>query len=128
MTRVIVQRPERFAVARLDPVDGWPWWASYSVLASVTRTPDETSVLAEERLVPPGVRAERDFVAFAVRGPLDFSEVGILATLTRALADADVSCFVVSTFDTDVVLVRAENANRATEAWRGAGWTVEVTA
>lgn len=128
MTRVIRQRPERLAVARLDPSHGWPWWATYSAVTSVTRTPFETSVVAEDRLVPIGTRAERDFVAFAVQGPLDFSEVGILASLTGALAAAQVSCFAISTYDTDLVLVRSADAERAADAWRSAGWTVEVTA
>jgi uncharacterized protein len=127
VTRRIQQRPERLAVARLDPTHGWPWWATYSSVTSVTRTPTETSVVAEEHLVPVGVRAERGFVAFAVRGPLDFSEVGILASLTGALAALQVSCFAISTYDTDLILVRGTDAARAADAWRSAGWTVEAT-
>lgn len=85
-------------------------------------------MVAEEHLVPVGTKAERGFVAFEVPGPLDFSEMGILASLTSALAATQVSCFAISTFDTDLVLVRSPDVTRAVSAWRGAGWTVEVTA
>ena len=128
MTRVIRQRPERLAVARLDPTQGWPWWATYSRVTSVTRTPTETSVVAEEHLVPVGTPSERGFVAFEVQGPLDFPQIGILASLTGALAATQVSCFAISTYDTDLVLVRDPDVPRAMAAWRGAGWTVELTA
>ena len=114
-------------MARLPAGTGFPWWASYSAVASVTRTADETSVVAEERLVPVGVPAERDFVAFAVEGPIDFAEIGILATLTSALAAAAISCLAVSTFDTDIVLVRSPAAPAAEVAWAALGWQV-VTA
>jgi hypothetical protein len=125
--RVLRQRSEHYAVARLDPREGWPWWATYSVVASVTRTPTETSVVVEERLVPSGVRAERGFTVFSVQGPIDFATVGILADLTRALATANVSCFAVSTYDTDLVLVRETDVARAAAAWRDSGWTVSPT-
>ncbi len=111
-------------MVRLEAGTGWPWWATYSAVASVTRTPTETSVIAEERLVPPGLQAERDFVLFAVEGPLAFTEVGILSSLTATLAAASISAVAVSTYDTDLVLVRAHDAERAAAAWRGAGWDV----
>ena len=45
------------------------------------------------------------FTAFAVQGPLDFALTGILATLLQPLADAEISVFTISTFDTDWILV-----------------------
>ena len=51
-----------------------------------------------------------------VVGTLDFSMVGVLARLTGACAGADVPVFVVSTYDTDIVMVKAEDAGRAVEA------------
>ena len=43
----------------------------------------------------------RDFAALRVVGVIDFGVIGLLATLTRALADAGVSVLAFSTFDTD---------------------------
>lgn len=114
----------RYAVARLAPETGWPWWATWSRMASVTRTPTETSVVCEEGMVPLHVRAERDFVAWTVEGTLDFSAVGIIASLTTALADRGVSCLAVSTHDSDLLLVRSADEPAAMTAWSAAGWTV----
>jgi hypothetical protein len=64
--------------------------------------------------------------AFEVAGPLDFALTGILSRLAQPLADAGVSLFAVSTYDTDYVLVRAESAASAVNAWRRAGIEVET--
>lgn len=108
----------RFAVARLAADAPIPSWAGAALatppsLASVTRTADELSIVCDDAAVPDDVRAERDFAAFRVAGTIDFSVVGLLATLTRALADAGVSVFAISTFDTDYLLVRTRDLPRA---------------
>ena len=125
MSTTLTRVPGRFAVARLAPTEGWPWWATPSSgLASVTRTPAETSVVCEASLVPWTITAERDFAAFVVAGPIPFTATGILAGLTAALAAAGVSAFAIATFDTDYLLVREADAGRAVEAWRNAGYGV----
>lgn len=116
----------RFAVAQLPAGEGWPHWFTWARgVSAIVRTAHETSIFCEEHLVPENVRAERGFVAYTVRGPLDFSAVGILARLSQALADAGIPLLALSTFDTDVILVRAERANDTEQAWRAAGMTVE---
>ena len=79
----------------------------------MTRTAEELSIVCDDAAVPSDVRAERDFAVFRVAGTIDFSVVGLLATLTRALADAGVSVFALSTFDTDYLLVRTRDLPRA---------------
>jgi hypothetical protein len=109
--------PGRFAVCRLDPGDAIPPWAADSAsFLSITRTDAELSIVAEERLVPSHVRAERGFIALRVAGVLDFSLVGVLSELTGALADADVPVLAISTHDTDVLLVKAERGEEAVAA------------
>lgn len=112
----------RFAVARLPADAPIPAWAAAALatpssLASLTRTADELSIVCDDDTVPADpnedVRVERDFGAFRVAGTIDFSVVGLLATLTRALADAGVSVFALSTFDTDYLLVRTRDLPRA---------------
>lgn len=125
MTLTLQRLAGAYAVVRLAPGEGWPHWATWSrALMSVTRTATETSVICEQDAVPSEVRAERDFVAFAVEGPLDFAAVGILARLATPLAAAGVPLLAISTFDTDVLLVRAGSAPEARAAWRAAGITV----
>jgi hypothetical protein len=120
--------PERLSVCRLPVDDPWPTPAPGTTFFSATRTAEEISVVCPEDAAPTGdqVRVEPDWRALEVAGPLDFSMVGVMAALTAPLADVDVSVFVVSTYDTDYVLVHAAALERAVEALRGAGHQVHA--
>lgn len=111
----LVRVPGRFAVARLAPDAPIPPWVT-GALTSITRTPDELSIVCDDDAVPSGVYAQRDFACLRVLGTIDFGVVGVLAALTRALADAAVSVFAVSSFDTDYLLVRTGDYGRARKA------------
>jgi hypothetical protein len=104
-----------YAVCRLAPGLPVPAWAEKGDLVSVTRTTEELSIVCPQNQVPDGVRCERDFRVLKIRGPLDFSLVGILAGLTGPLAEAGISVFALSTFDTDYILVKRDDLSRAAE-------------
>ncbi|MDK1020846.1 MAG: ACT domain-containing protein [Candidatus Hydrogenedentes bacterium] len=109
--------PGTFAIARYDGDEPMPPWALDShILMTVTRTHDELSIIAPDHNVPFNAQAERGFVAMRVVEPLDFKQVGVIATLTRALADAGISILAVSTYETDVILFREEHKDAAREA------------
>lgn len=116
--------PGRFAVCRLPVNAPSPDWARPGTLLAYIHTPEEFSVVCQERYVPPEVKAERGWRSLKVHGPLDFSLVGVLASLTAVLAEASVSVFVLSTFETDYVLVKEKQLERAVQALRQAGYTV----
>ena len=74
--------------------------------------------------MPDGVRCERGWQCLRVAGTLDFSLVGVLASLIEPLADAGVSVFAASTFDTDYLLLKTSDFERAVGVLRRAGHTV----
>ncbi|MBI1376060.1 MAG: ACT domain-containing protein [Frankiales bacterium] len=120
--------PERLSVCRL-PVDApWPVPGPGAAFYSVTRTEAEVSLVCSEDDAPTGehVVVEPDWRALEVAGPLDFSMVGVMAALTAPLADVGVSVFVLSTYDTDYVLVHAAALEKAVEALRAAGHAVHA--
>lgn len=92
-----------------------------SALVSVTVTADEVSVVSPAELAPGAGRTRAGWRLLTVRGPLEFTMTGILASVAGALAAAGVSLFAVSTFDTDHVLVQDNDLDRAVEALRQAG-------
>ncbi len=105
---------DRLAVCRLAPEAALPDWLTWSGgLTAVCRTAEELSLVCRDDEVPEGVRAERGWRAFKVEGPLDFALTGILAGLAAPLAEAGISVFAISTFDTDYLLVRAADLERA---------------
>ena len=117
--------PGRLAVARLPGTAALPGWADGPGLVSITRREGELSIVCAEARVPAEVRAERGWRALEVEGPLDFQELGVMHGLTGPLAGAGVSVLAVSTYDTDVLVVRQETLARAVEALRAAGYAVD---
>ncbi|HEX2204864.1 MAG TPA: ACT domain-containing protein [Longimicrobium sp.] len=116
--------PGTFAVARLAadaPVPGWAWTGE---LASVTRTREELSIICDDAAVPAGVAVEPGYRCLRVAGTLVLGLTGIFAALTVPLAAAGIPIFAFSTFDTDWIMVKAENLDRAAEALRAAGHIV----
>ena len=124
----LTRHPDALAVVRLGRGAKIPAWASASTLFSVTATNDETSVVCHASSVPTKARKLGPLVAFEVTGPLDFKQTGVLHTLLGPLAEAEVSVFTLSTFDTDWILVPAAKADRAETAWVSAGHTVHPPA
>lgn len=110
-----------FAICRLDPGSPVPAWA-VGEFVSVTRTTEEVSVVCAEGTVPEGVRCERGWHAWRLAGSFDLNtSTGVLASVTGPLAEAGISLFAISTFDTDYILVKAENVARAAEVLRQHG-------
>jgi hypothetical protein len=112
------------AICRFPAKALFPEWAQGEELVALVRTPEELTIVCAEQFVPPGVEAEPGWRALQVEGPLDFTEVGVLAALAAPLAEAAVSIFVVSTFSTDFILVKAGQLDQALEALQQAGHTV----
>jgi hypothetical protein len=115
----------RYAVCRLRPADPVPAWAEGGPFVSVTRTDAELSIVCPEEAVPAPASAERGWRCLRVRGPLGFGMTGILASLAAPLASSGVSIFVVSTYDTDYLMVQERDLERARDALARAGHTVE---
>jgi uncharacterized protein len=115
----------RLAICRLGPEAPLPAWAlGPGALISLTRTPEQLSLVCPESVVPGGIRCEGGWRALRVAGPLDFALTGILAALTQPLAEAGIPIFALSTFDTDYVLVKEDRLEAALAALRGAGHRV----
>ncbi|WP_067434452.1 ACT domain-containing protein [Nocardioides jensenii] len=125
-TFTLQQFPEKLAVVRLAPGAEVPDWAEASSLFSITATATETSLVCATRSVPTKVVSQKPFTAFAVKGPIDFELYGVLVSLLQPLAEAKISVFTISTFDTDWILVPQGKADEAAEAWRRQGHTVAV--
>lgn len=116
---------ELYAVVRLEPDAPLPDWAVRGHFRSVTRSDTEMSIVCREEDVPVDASAERGWVCFQVAGPLDFSLTGVVHALVEPLAEAEIPLFVISTFETDYLLVREHNHHAAVEAWALAGHSVD---
>jgi len=116
--------PDTLAICRLAPGAPIPAWARGDFVA-ITRTRGELAIVCAQANVPDGIVCERDWRALRVVGQLDFALTGVLASLTAPLADAGISIFAVSTFDTDYILVKARDLEKTTRVLQEAGHTIE---
>jgi hypothetical protein len=98
----------------LESLKGGAFW-------SLTRTADEVSLVSPIEHHESFLKSEGPWTLFEVSGVLDFDLIGILNALTQPMADAGVSVFAISTFNTDYILVKADTADRAEDSWRSAG-------
>lgn len=113
-----------FAICRLSAGAPIPAWAQEGVFSSVSRTTDELSIVCEERLIPADIPCERQRRAFKVQGPLPFSMTGVLASISMPLADAKISIFAISTYDTDYILVNNNDLEVAVRALEESGYVI----
>src|SRR5215475_5540658 len=121
----LIVLPGAFAICRLSPDTSIPLWATSRDFFSLTRTEDELSVVCRQTDVPESVVCERNWRGLRVAGTIPFSVVGVLASLTQPLAEAWISVFAVSTFDTDYLLVKEKDLAAAVNALRRAGHIVQ---
>lgn len=112
---------ERFGVCRLQPDQPVPLDLLKATFISITRTPDELSIVCPEALLPPDVPSEVGWRCMGIQGVLDFSMVGVLAELSSLLAVTGISIFVVSTFNTDYILIKEEKIHEAVAVLEEAG-------
>jgi hypothetical protein len=118
--------PDHLAICRLNPDTPLPSWAQEGTFSSITRTVHELSVVCAEHLIPGDVQCEHDWRCLGVAGPLDFALTGILAGLAAPLADAGISIFAISTFDTDYLLVKQQHLQQAVEVLVHSGYIVHA--
>jgi hypothetical protein len=121
----LVVQPETVAVCRLPAASSIPaWTAGATSFLTISRTPEELSITADQRVVPADLRCERDYRPLRVRGTLPLDLVGVLAAIAEPLAKAGISIFAISTYDTDYVLVKSRDLDRAVTALEEAGHQV----
>jgi hypothetical protein len=117
---------DEFAVCRLHPESNTPAWVSAGKFSSITRTPDELSIVCAARHVPQDVKCERGWRALKLEGPLDFALTGIVASVAKPLAEAEIAIFPMATYDTKYMLIKADQVGPAINALTTYGHVVHL--
>lgn len=116
---------ETFAIARLAADAAVPDWVGGRDLLAVVRTRNELSIVCRNDAVPQShTEVQRGWRGFVVAGTLDFALTGVIAKLSMPLADAGISIFGISTYDTDHILVPGEKLAAASAALVAAGHAI----
>ncbi len=123
-TFTLAEYPEKLAIVKLAPGAEVPRWAESSSIFSVTATATETSLICAGRSVPTKTPSIKPLIAFRITGEIDEGAIGVLANLLVPLAEIGVPAYTFSTYETDWVMVRVIDAEKAAEEWRRRGHTV----
>lgn len=116
---------DRVAVCRFDPQEDIPGWVLGCPFYSITRSADELSVICNEENVPEGVRCARDWRVLKLDGPLDLALIGVLASVLDPLAAEGISILSVGTYDTDYIMVKTGQYERAIAVLAAAGHRIK---
>lgn len=123
LTLVILR--ETFAICRLDKDAPIPDWAFQGGLFSITRTEDELSIVCPQINVPKGIVCNQGWSCLKVKGPLDLSLTGIISSIATTLEAEGMSLFSISTYDTDYVMVKEKDLEKAILALTEAGQKIQ---
>jgi hypothetical protein len=121
--------PPTFAICRLDPLDAIPVWALTGSFFTITRTDEELSIVCEEAVIDPEhgfthIKIEPGWRCLKLHGPIPFETTGVIASLTKPLAEAGISVSPIATYDTDYLFVKSDRLQDAVAALRAAGHVV----
>jgi hypothetical protein len=113
------------ALCKLSPTDVIPDWTALArTFLTISRTPTELSIVADESAVPADIGAQRGYRAIRVDGTLPLDLIGIFVIIASPLAAARIPIFPIATYDTDYVLVAESELARAVAALEAAGHRV----
>ena len=115
-----------YSVLRYASKDPIPDWVNKSSFFSISRTDEELSIVCDVRVVQGDVeRREDGWKCLKVEGPLDFSLTGVLSSIALPLAEAKISIFAISTFDTDYVMLKSDMLEKAKLVLKKSGFDME---
>ncbi len=104
---------DMYAICVYPHIASIPEWALMTPLCSITRTEKELTIVCPQSVVPAGSECDKNWRCFRIDGSFDFNQIGIISSLATPLAKGSISIFVVSTYDTDYILVKEEKVEHA---------------
>lgn len=113
---------DTFAIHRLSPSARIPEEVFGEAFFSIVKTDEELSVVCRNSLTLNSEHCHQGWSCIKVAGPLDLNATGILEQLLKVLAEAHISIFAISSYDTDYILVKSDKATVAVAALNDAGF------
>lgn len=111
--------PQEFAIHRLKPTARIPLHLlDKEEIFHISRTEDELSIVCNHNIQIPSDQVSKYYKCLKILGPLDFDMVGVISKIANILKGRDIPIFVISTFDTDYILINKDNAIASIEALR----------
>ena len=115
-----------YAIHHLLPESDLPSNVLKGDFFAIVRTEDELSIVCDAHLPITSKKCETGWACLKILGPLDFALTGVLARISNVLAEANISIFALSTYDTDYILVKTNTLPAAKKILKKAGYIFET--
>ena len=125
LDRSLLLFDDAFAICRLDRDAPVPEWATGGYFFSISRTPDELSLVVPETSVPAGIDCESGWRCLKVESPFEFDLSGMISSIAAPVAENEIDVFVVATEDSDYLLVRERDLERTISTLSERGFRIE---
>jgi len=112
---------EAFTINKLPQFAEIPAILSQGDMCFIFRTDEELSIICPDFMAPNNVQQELGWRCLKVENELKMQDVGVLASLTQPLAEANIPMLAISTFVTDYIFVMEEHLVNAVQALQKAG-------
>lgn len=115
-----------YGICRLPAAAGLPDWTLATPLFSITATESELTIVCPWEAIPSESRGQTSWRCLRIDGSFALDETGVLASVAEPLAEAGISIFVVSSYDTDFILVKKAKVETAVAALAANGHAVNT--
>lgn len=117
-----------YSIYRLDKDSAIPNWIYDSDFYSLTRTQDELSIVCKEVdiKIDDKIMIDKHWRILKINGPLDLSQIGIIANISSLFKENKISIFPISTYDTDYILVKNQQIDKATTVLKNNGYKIYI--
>jgi len=125
MTYNLILSTKKYSIYKFQKDSVLPDWIYSSEFCSVTRTDEELSVVtAQTDHISDWSASSNDWRLFKIEGPLDFSLIGVIADISAILKEVKISIFIISTYDTDYILVKENDLNTSIASLKKSGYNI----
>jgi len=98
-----------FGIVKLNANHILPLWATTNEFYSITRTEKEITIVCPNESIPEEIKRDHGWKCIMIDGSFEFNEIGIIASISNILAKNGISIYVISTYETDYVLIKKSN-------------------
>jgi hypothetical protein len=112
---------DKYGICTLPNTAPIPDWALTQSLASITRTEKELTIVCRLEILPSQYQSDLNWRCFKIDGSFDLNQIGVISSISSPLADAGISIYVISTYDTDYFLIQEQNLEKTISVLSNSG-------
>ena len=115
---------DKYGICSLPATAPIPDWALNEAMLSITRTKDELTIVCRHDLIPPQCMSDLNWRCFRIDGTFDLYQTGVISSISSTLAEAGISIYVISTYDTDYFLVQEDKLEQTISVLSNSGHSI----